>query len=56
VLRDILLTRLSVRLMHIMSPLRHGTAVRELGWQPKPVHDSIRRPNFYRDRSRSARW
>ncbi|BCO89641.1 MULTISPECIES: NAD-dependent epimerase/dehydratase family protein [Mycobacterium] len=40
--RDLLLSSLSVRLMHIMSPMDHGKAVRELGWQPKPIHDSIR--------------
>jgi dihydroflavonol-4-reductase len=41
--RDMLLSTLSVRLMHIMSPMDHGRAERELGWHPEPVHDSIRR-------------
>jgi dihydroflavonol-4-reductase len=41
--RDMLLSTLSVRLMHIMSPMDHGKAERELGWQPEPIHDSIRR-------------
>ena len=36
--------------MHIMSPIDHGKAERELGWQPKPIHDSIRAAaHFYRD-------
>ncbi|HEX2284700.1 MAG TPA: NAD-dependent epimerase/dehydratase family protein [Mycobacterium sp.] len=41
--RDTPVTSTSVRLMHIMSPMDHGKAQRELGWQPKPIHDSIRR-------------
>lgn len=35
------LSPLTVRLMHIMSPMDHGKAVRELGWQPRPVAKSI---------------
>lgn len=35
------LSPLTVRLMHIMSPMDHGKAVRELGWQPRPVAESI---------------
>jgi dihydroflavonol-4-reductase len=46
--RDMLLSTLSVRLMHIMSPMEHGKAERELGWHPEPIHDSIRRAvEFY---------
>jgi dihydroflavonol-4-reductase len=41
--RDLKLNSLSVRLMHVMSPMDHGKAERELGWRPKPVHESIRR-------------
>jgi dihydroflavonol-4-reductase len=49
--RDMLLSTLSVRLMHIMCPMDHGKAERELGWQPEPIHDSIRRAvAFYRRR------
>ncbi len=30
--------------------LDHGKASRELGWQPKPIHDAIRRAaQFFRD-------
>jgi dihydroflavonol-4-reductase len=51
--RDMELSSLSVRLMHIMSPMDHGKAERELGWQPEPVHDSIRRAvEFYLARRR----
>jgi dihydroflavonol-4-reductase len=49
--RDMLLSTLSVRLMHIMSPMDHGKAERELGWHPSPIHDSIRGAvAFYRGR------
>jgi len=47
------LSRTSVRLMHIMPPLDHGKAGRELGWQPEPVAGSIRRAvEFYVSRRR----
>ena len=37
-----------VRLLHIMSPADHGKATRELGWNPRPTADSIRRAaQFY---------
>ncbi|CDO31153.1 NAD-dependent epimerase/dehydratase family protein [Mycolicibacterium porcinum] len=50
--RDMLLSRLSVRLMHIMSPMDHGKAERELGWHPEPIHHSIRKAvEFYRGRT-----
>ncbi len=35
------LSPLTVRLMHVMSPMDHGKAVRELGWQPRPATDAI---------------
>jgi dihydroflavonol-4-reductase len=41
--RDLKLCTLSVRLLHIMPPMDHGKAERELGWRPAPVHDAIRR-------------
>ncbi len=51
--RDMPLTRSSVRLMHIMPPLDHGKAERELGWQPKPIHESIRKAaQFYRAKNK----
>ena len=37
-----LLTLRSLRLMRAESELNHSKAVRELGWQPEPVEDSIR--------------
>jgi dihydroflavonol-4-reductase len=53
--RDMLLSTLSVRLMHIMSPMDHGKASRELGWQPQPIHDSVRKAvAFYRERADPA--
>ncbi|HEX2212368.1 MAG TPA: NAD-dependent dehydratase, partial [Mycobacterium sp.] len=35
------LTPLSIRLMHIMTPLDHSKAIRELGWHPSPTADAI---------------
>ena len=32
----------SLRLMRAEAPVDHGKAVRELGWEPRPVEDSIR--------------
>jgi dihydroflavonol-4-reductase len=32
----------SLRLMRAEAPLDHSKAVRELGWQPRPVEESIR--------------
>lgn len=47
--RDMLLSTLSVRLMHIMSPMDHTKAERELGWYPEPIHHSIHKAvEFYR--------
>jgi dihydroflavonol-4-reductase len=51
--RDSVLSRTSVRLMHTMPALDHGKAERELGWQPEPVQDSLRRAvAFYSARRR----
>ena len=52
---DTMLTPLNIRLMHIMSPLDHSKAVRELGWQPRPTSESIvAAAHFFRDRRRTA--
>jgi dihydroflavonol-4-reductase len=40
--RDSVVTRTSVRLLYVQTPLDHGKASRELGWKPAPVEDSIR--------------
>jgi dihydroflavonol-4-reductase len=46
--KDYTLTRTSVRLMHIMSPADHSKATRELGWEPGPTPDAVRRAaQFY---------
>lgn len=51
--RDLKLNSLSVRLLHLMSPMDHGKAERELGWHPAPVHESIRRAAvFYMEQNR----
>ncbi|MBO0680015.1 NAD-dependent epimerase/dehydratase family protein [Mycolicibacterium sp. S2-37] len=39
--RDTALTPLSIRLMHIMSPMDHSKAERELGWQPAPTAGAL---------------
>ena len=41
--RDFVLSSRSVRLMHIWPTLDHSKAERELGWQPEPVHEAVRR-------------
>jgi dihydroflavonol-4-reductase len=49
--RDMELSSLSIRLMHVMPPMDHGKAERELGWHPAPIHDSIERAaHWYRAR------
>lgn len=54
--RDMPLSSQSIRLMHIMSPMDHGKAERELGWRPNPIHDSIvRAAHWYRDYRRRNR-
>jgi dihydroflavonol-4-reductase len=48
--RDVRLSTLMVRLMHIMSPMDHGKASRELGWHPESIHDAVGKAvRFYRD-------
>jgi len=39
--RDTKLTPLSIRLMHIMSPMDHSKAERELGWRPAPTTEAL---------------
>ncbi|MBA0126942.1 NAD-dependent epimerase/dehydratase family protein [Haloechinothrix sp. YIM 98757] len=39
--RDVRLTRTSVRLMHIMPPMDHSKATRELGWRPGPAPEAV---------------
>ncbi len=39
--KDTMLTPLNIRLMHIMTPLDHSKATRELGWQPRPISEAI---------------
>jgi nucleoside-diphosphate-sugar epimerase len=37
-----------VRLLHMTSPADHSKAARELGWQPRPAAESMRRAaQFY---------
>jgi len=53
--RDTRLTPLNIRLMHIMTPLDHSKAVRELGWQPSPTAESIvAAAHFFRQSRRTA--
>ena len=37
------MSRQSARLVELTSPASHAKATRELGWQPTPTEDSIRR-------------
>lgn len=41
--RDLPLNATGVRLLHTTSPADHGKATRELGWEPSPTAESIRR-------------
>ncbi len=51
--RDTQLTPLNIRLMHIMTPLDHSKAVRELGWNPSPTPEAIvEAARFFRDNRR----
>jgi dihydroflavonol-4-reductase len=46
--RDLSMNTTGVRLLHIMSAADHSKATRELGWQPRPTAESIRRAaQFY---------
>lgn len=40
--KDAELSLASVRMMRAEAPVDHGKAIRELGWQPRPVEQSIR--------------
>lgn len=40
--KDAELSLKSVQMMRAEAPVDHGKAVRELGWQPRPVEESIR--------------
>ena len=53
--RDLLISSVSVRLAHIMSPMDHSKAVRELGWQPTPAPDSIREAARFFEEQRRRR-
>jgi nucleoside-diphosphate-sugar epimerase len=54
--RDFQVTSRSARLMHIWPRLDHGKAERELGWQPRPTHESIRSAaRFFRENRPSRR-
>jgi dihydroflavonol-4-reductase len=37
----------SLRLMRAEAPLDHGKAVRELGWEPRPVEESVREAAWF---------
>ncbi|RAV10093.1 NAD-dependent dehydratase [Mycolicibacterium sp. GF69] len=53
---DTKLTPLNIRLMHIMTPLDHSKAVRELGWKPSPAPDAIAAAaHFFRESRRTSR-
>ena len=53
--RDLPMNVNGVRLSHIMSAADHGKATRELGWQPRPTAESIRRAaQFYVEREQAG--
>ncbi len=53
--KDFPMSRQSARLVELTSPASHAKATRELGWQPTPTEDSIRRAaRTYVERSVAA--
>jgi dihydroflavonol-4-reductase len=40
--RDLPFAAAGIEMAELMSPLDHGKATRELGWEPRPVEESIR--------------
>ncbi len=53
--QDTKLTPLNIRLMHIMTPLDHSKAVRELGWNPSPTPEAIREAaRFFKNSRRKS--
>ncbi len=40
--KDLPFAAVGIEMAELMSPLDHGKATRELGWQPRPVEESIR--------------
>ncbi|MEO6792229.1 MAG: NAD-dependent epimerase/dehydratase family protein [Mycobacterium sp.] len=53
--KDAELSMTSVRMMRAEAPIDHGKAVRELGWQPRPVEESIREAARFWMKMRDAR-
>lgn len=53
--KDAELSLSSVRMMRAEAPVDHGKAVRELGWQPRPVEESIREAARFWAQLRKAR-
>lgn len=53
--RDVPMTSVTVRLMHVMPPLDHAKATRELGWEPEPTEEAIRAAaRWYVDEARRS--
>lgn len=53
--KDAELSLASVRMMRAEAPVDHSKAVRELGWQPRPVEESIREAARFWAQLRNAR-
>lgn len=53
--KDAELSLASVRMMRAEAPVDHSKAVRELGWQPRPVEESIREPARFWAAMRNAK-
>jgi nucleoside-diphosphate-sugar epimerase len=53
--RDLPMNVTGVRLLHTMSSADHSKATRELGWQPRPTAESIRRAaRFYVEQAKAG--
>lgn len=50
--RDLKFAAVGVRTAELMGPVDHSKAVRELGWKPQPVRDSIRKAaQFFKEQN-----
>jgi dihydroflavonol-4-reductase len=54
--RDTPVTSTSARLLHMLPAMDHSKAERELGWRPRPIHESIcKATQFYQEHLPSSR-
>ncbi|MCX4091560.1 NAD-dependent epimerase/dehydratase family protein [Nocardia sp. alder85J] len=52
--KDVRITRTTMRLIYIMTPLDHSKAERELGWEPRPIEAAITEAALFFTRRRET--